>query len=112
MSAKSLPVVGTDLPAGSPTSEINIIGRWMERLEDQGRRFPQESILISFLLGGLLQVVAIRALLLSFLRLVLWLATPILFGFAAWRLYRSVAETGKLRQSSYSTKTKDSPTDS
>jgi hypothetical protein len=110
MSAESHPVVRNDLPAGSPTSERNIMGRWIELLEDQTRRFPQESILVSFLLGGLLQILAVRALLLSLLRLVLWLAGPILLGFAAWRLYQSVAEPGKLRQSSYSTEKSDSLT--
>jgi hypothetical protein len=66
MSAESHPVVRNDLSAGSPTSERNIMGRWIELLEDQTRRFPQESILLSFLLGGLLQILVVRALLLFF----------------------------------------------
>jgi hypothetical protein len=37
-----------------------------------------------------LQVFAVRSLLINLVRLVLWLATPVLFGFAAWRLYQSL----------------------
>jgi hypothetical protein len=80
----------SDLPVGSPRSEGNITGLWTARLEDQTRRFPRESLQISFLLGALLQVFAGRGLLPKLVGLMLWLARPILFGFAAWRLYQLV----------------------
>ena len=60
---------------------------WIAQLEDQTRKFPREAILISFLLGALLQIFAGHALL---IRLVLRLASPIVVTFAAWRLYQSV----------------------
>ena len=60
---------------------------WIAQLEDQTRKFPREAILISFLLGALLQISAGHALL---IRLVLRLAAPIVVTFAAWRLYQSV----------------------
>ena len=60
---------------------------WIAQLEDQTRKFPREAILISFLLGALLQISGGHALL---IRLVLRLATPIVVTFAAWRLYQSV----------------------
>ena len=60
---------------------------WIAQLEDQTRKFPREAILISFLLGALLQIFAGHALL---IRLVLRSATPIVVTFAAWRLYQSV----------------------
>jgi len=81
----------SDLPVGSPGSEGHITGQWIARLEDQTRRFPRESIQISFLLGALLQISVGRGLLPKLVGLMLWLARPILFGFAAWRLYQSVA---------------------
>ena len=81
---------GSDLPDGSPGSEGNIAGHWIARLEDQTRRFPRESIQISFLLGALLHIFAGRGLLAKLLGLMLWLARPVLFGFAAWRLYQLV----------------------
>jgi hypothetical protein len=81
---------GSDLPDGSPEFEGNIAGHWIAPLEDQTRRFPRESIQISFLLGALLHIFASRGLLARLVGLILWLARPILFGFAAWRLYQSV----------------------
>jgi hypothetical protein len=81
----------SDLPVGSPGSEGHITGQWIARLEDQTRRFPRESIQISFLLGALLQIFAGRGLLPKLVGSMLWLARPILFGFAAWRLYQLVA---------------------
>jgi hypothetical protein len=81
----------SDLPAGSPWSEGHITGHWIEYLEDQTRRFPRESLQISFLLGALLQIFGGRGLLPKLVGLLLWLARPILVGFAAWRLYQSVA---------------------
>ena len=81
----------SDLPAGSPWSEGHITGHWIEYVEDQTRRFPRESLQISFLLGALLQIFGGRGLLPKLVGLMLWLARPILFGFAAWRLYQLVA---------------------
>jgi predicted alpha/beta hydrolase family esterase len=91
MSAEPQIIATNDSPSSRSGSE-DVVRDWMERLEDRVRNFPEESILISFLLGGLLQIGVIRALLLNFLRLALVLATPILFGFAIWRLYQSFAE--------------------
>jgi hypothetical protein len=84
----------SDLPAGSPGSEghINGNGHWIEGLEDQTRRFPRESLQISFLLGALVQIFAGRGLLPRLVGLLLWLARPILVGLAAWRLYQLVAD--------------------
>ena len=90
---------GSDLPVGSPGSEGNIAGHWIARLEDQTRRFPRESLQISFLLGALLHIFAGRGPLAKLLGLMLWLARPVLFGFAAWRLYQLVtsrSSSGKL----------------
>ena len=81
----------SDLPAGSPGSEGHITGHWIEGLEDQTRRFPRESLQISFLLGALLQVFTGRGLLPKLVGLMFWLARPVFFGFAAWRLYQLVA---------------------
>jgi hypothetical protein len=61
-------------------------------MQDRVRNFPEESILISFLVGGLLQIGVIRTVLVTFFRLALLLASPILFGFAVWRLYQSFSE--------------------
>jgi hypothetical protein len=80
-----------DLPAGSPGSEGHTTGHWIEGLEDRARRFPRESLQISFLLGALLQILGGRGLLPKLVGLMLWLARPILLGFAAWRLYQLVA---------------------
>jgi len=82
----------SDSPAGSPGSEGHITGHWIERLEDQMRRFPRESLQISFLLGALVQIFAGRGLLPKLVGLMLWLARPILVGFAALRLYQLVAD--------------------
>jgi hypothetical protein len=60
---------------------------WIAQLEDQIRKFPREAILISFLVGALLQILAGHALL---IRLALKLASPIVVTFAAWRLYQVV----------------------
>lgn len=93
---------GAALPTGSGLPEENVFSRWMAQLEERVRRSPREAILVAFLVGGLLQVFAIRSLLLNLVRLILWLATPILFGFAAWRLYQSFEGSENLRRSSYS----------
>ena len=89
--AEAHPLDWTNLPDGSPGPEGDITGRWIAQMEDQTRRFPRESLLISFLLGALLQISAGRGLLPKLVGLMLWLARPILFGFAAWPLYQSVA---------------------
>ncbi|MBV9873787.1 MAG: hypothetical protein JO025_03575 [Verrucomicrobia bacterium] len=60
---------------------------WLAQLEDQTRKSPRETILISFLAGALLQAFAGHALL---IRLVLKLASPIVIAFAAWRLYQAI----------------------
>ena len=84
-------IVVTD-PAATASKPQDVVSRWIGRMEDRVRNFPEESILISFLVGGLLQIGIIRALLLNLFRLVLVLASPLLFGFAVWRLYQSFAE--------------------
>jgi hypothetical protein len=91
----------TVLPAAAPI-EGDFAARLMTQLEDKIRRWPLEAVLVSFLIGGLLQVFAIRSLLLNLIRLVLWLATPFLFAFAAWRVYQTLESGEKLRQSSFS----------
>ena len=83
-------IVVTD-PTATASKE-DVVSRWIGRMEDRVRNFPAESILISFLVGGLLQIGIIRVLLLTLFRLVLVLASPLLFGFAVWRLYQSFAE--------------------
>ena len=60
---------------------------WLAQLEDQIRKFPRETILISFLAGALLQIFADHTLL---TRLLLKVANPIVVSFAAWGLYRAV----------------------
>jgi hypothetical protein len=92
------PVVATasDIPGE------DAISRFLTKLEERVRKSPRESVLIAFLIGGLLQVYAIRSLLLNLVRLLLSLATPILFGFAAWRLYQSFEGNENPRKSSFS----------
>ena len=84
-------IVVTD-PTATASKPDDVVSRWIGRMEDRVRKLPEESILISFLVGGSLQMGVIRALLLTFFRLVLVLASPLLFGFAVWRLYQSFAE--------------------
>src|SRR6266446_9364559 len=76
------------------------LSRWIAQLEERVRRSPREAVLVAFLVGGLLQVFAVRSLLINLVRLALSLATPILFGFAAWRLYESFEGNENLRRSS------------
>jgi hypothetical protein len=90
----------TNLSAAADVSTGDAVSRWIEQLEERVRRSPREAVLVAFLVGGLLQVFAVRSLLINLVRLVLWLATPILFGFAAWRLYRSFEGDQNLRRSS------------
>jgi predicted alpha/beta hydrolase family esterase len=103
MSAEShhLPTA-TNRPNASGIPEGDVVSRWMAELEERIRRSPREAVLVAFLVGGLLQVFAVRSLLLNLVRLVLWMATPILFGFAAWRLYQTFEGSESLRQSSLS----------
>lgn len=101
MSAESHHVTKTaDLSAAPDVSQEDAVSRWIAQLEEQVRRSPREAVLVAFLVGGLLQVFAVRSLLINLVRLALWLATPILFGFAAWRLYQSFEGNDNLRQSS------------
>ena len=101
MSAESHHVTETaNLSAAPDVSEEDAVSRWITQLEEQVRRSPREAVLVAFLVGGLLQVLAVRGLLINLVRLALWLATPILFGFAAWRLYQSFEGNENLRQSS------------
>jgi hypothetical protein len=90
----------TNLSTAMNDSPEDAVSRWMAQLEERVRRSPSEAVLIAFLVGGLLQVFAVRSLLINLVRLMLWLATPILFGFAAWRLYQSFEDNGRLRPSS------------
>jgi hypothetical protein len=109
MSAESHHITqATPLSSTNDASGADTVGRWIAQLEEQVRKSPSESILIAFLIGGLLQVFAVRSLLLNLVRLVLWLATPILFGFAAWRLYQSLEGSGNLRSSPFTEKRKAS----
>ena len=80
-----------DLPVALRGSEGHITGHWIEGLEDRARRFPRESLQISFLVGALLQIFGGRGLLPKLVATLLWLARPILVGFAVWRLYQLVA---------------------
>jgi hypothetical protein len=91
---------GTNLSTAADVSAGDAVSRWIAQLEERVRRSPREAMLIAFLVGGLLQVFAVRSLLINLVRLVLWLATPILFGFAAWRLYQSFEGNKTLRPSS------------
>jgi predicted alpha/beta hydrolase family esterase len=101
MSAESHHVTKTaSLSAAPDVSEEDAVSRWIAQLEEQVRRSPREAVLVAFLVGGLLQVFAVRSLLTNLVRLALWLATPILFGFAAWRLYQSFEGSENLRRSS------------
>ena len=90
----------TNLSAAPDISGEDAVRRWIAQLEAQVRRSPREAVLVAFLVGGLLQVFAVRSLLINLVRLALWLATPILFGFAAWRLYQSFEGNDNLRRSS------------
>jgi hypothetical protein len=93
----------TNLSTAADISDGDAVSRWIAQLEERVRRSPREAILVAFLAGGLLQVFAVRSLLINLVRLVLWLATPVLFGFAAWRLYQSFEGNETLRRPSIST---------
>jgi hypothetical protein len=90
----------TNLSTAADISDGDAVSRWIAQLEERVRRSPREAILVAFLAGGLLQLFAVRSLLINLVRLVLWLATPVLFGFAAWRLYQSFEGNENLRRSS------------
>jgi predicted alpha/beta hydrolase family esterase len=101
MSAESPRTTETaDFSAAAHISDGDTVSRWVAQLEEQVRRSSREAILAAFLVGGLLQVFAVRNLLINLVRLVLLLATPVLFGFAAWRLYQSFEGNENLRRSS------------
>jgi hypothetical protein len=89
----------TKLSTAADISDGDAVSRWIAELEERVRRSPREAILVAFLAGGLLQVFAVRSLLINLVRLILWLATPVLFGFAAWRLYQSFEGNENLHQS-------------
>jgi predicted alpha/beta hydrolase family esterase len=100
MSAESHHATGAaNLSTSADFSGEDAVSRWIARLEERVRRSPREAVLIAFLVGGLLQVFAVRSLLINLVRLVLWLATPVLFGVAAWRLYQSFEGNKNLRSS-------------
>jgi hypothetical protein len=88
------------LPTAAP-SEEDLAARLLTQLEEKVRRSPLEAVLVAFLIGGLLQVLAVRSLILNLIRLVLWLATPFLFAFAVWRIYQAFESGQNLRQSSF-----------
>jgi hypothetical protein len=73
------------------TSEFSAenVDAFFGRLDEKVRQSPREAVLIAFLAGALLQVFAVRHLVLTLARIVLWLATPVLFVFTAWRLFQS-----------------------
>src|ERR1700738_451022 len=89
-----------NLSAAADISEGDAVSRWVAQLEERVRRSPREAVLVAFLVGGLLQVFAVRSLLINLVRLALWLATPILFWFVAWRLFPSFEGSENLRRSS------------
>jgi hypothetical protein len=72
------------------------VDRFFGRLDERVRQSPREAVLIAFLAGALLQVFAVRHLVLTAARLILWLATPILFVFTAWRLFQLGNSDGNL----------------
>jgi predicted alpha/beta hydrolase family esterase len=101
MSTESHSPKSTVRPTAASLPEGDVASRFMTRLEERIRQSPREAVLVAFLIGGLLQVFAIRSLLLNLIRLVLWLATPFLFAFAAWRLYQAFEGNENLRPSSF-----------
>jgi hypothetical protein len=72
------------------------VDRLFGRLDEKVRQSPREAVLIAFLAGALLQVFAIRHLVLTAARIILWLATPVLFVFTAWRLFQLGNTDGSL----------------
>jgi predicted alpha/beta hydrolase family esterase len=90
----------TNLSTATNLSTGDAVSRWIAQLEEQVRRSPREAVLVAFLVGGLLQVFAVRSALINLVRLILWLATPVLFGVAAWRLYQSFEGNQNLRRPS------------
>ena len=72
------------------TSEFSAenVDRFFGRLDEKVRQSPREAVLVAFLAGALLQVFAVRHLVLTAARVILWLATPVLFVFTAWRLFQ------------------------
>jgi len=80
----------------APEFSAGNVDRFLDRLDEKVRRSPREAILIAFLAGALLQVFAVRHVLLTVARLALSLATPILFFFTAWRLFQIGDADGSL----------------
>jgi hypothetical protein len=77
----------TSSVGGSEFSAENM-DRFFGRLDEKVRQSPREAVLIAFLAGALLQVFAVRHLVLTVARVILWLATPVLFVFTALRLFQ------------------------
>ena len=78
----------TTTSAGASEFSAENVDRFFGRLDEKVRRSPREAVLIAFLAGALLQVFAVRHLVLTAARVILWLATPILFVLTAWRLFQ------------------------
>jgi hypothetical protein len=80
----------------TPGSSTGNVDRFFEQLDEKVRKSPREAVLVAFLAGALLQVFAVRHLLLTIARLTLWLATPVLFFLTAWRLFQAGDADGSL----------------
>jgi hypothetical protein len=82
--------------ATTPGYSPGNVDRFFEQLDEKVRKSPREAVLVAFLAGALLQVFAVRHLLLTLARLTLWLATPALFFLTAWRLFQAGDADGSL----------------
>jgi hypothetical protein len=78
----------TTSSVGASEFSAESVDRLFGRLDEKVRQSPRDAVLIAFLAGALLQVFAIRHLVLTAARIILWLATPVLFVFTAWRLFQ------------------------
>jgi len=86
----------TTSSVGASELSAENVDRFFGRLDEKVRKSPREAVLIAFLAGALLQVFAIRHLVLTAARIILWLATPVLFVFTAWRLFQLCNSDGNL----------------
>jgi hypothetical protein len=86
----------TTSSVGSSEFSAENVDRLFGRLDEKVRQSPREAVLIAFLAGALLQVFAIRHLVLTAARVILWLATPVLFVFTAWRVFQLGNSDGSL----------------
>ena len=96
MNQEAIPSVTPSKTDDSATSGEPAAERFFRELDEKIRRCPREAVLIAFLAGALLQVFAIRNLVLTAARVVLWLATPVLFFLTAWRLFQLGDSDGSL----------------